>query len=244
MKETYPPLNRLKPIAPDLWIVDGPTIRYGPGWFKLSFPTRMTIVRIGSDLLVHSPTPLTEALHAELRTIGTPRWLVGPNRLHYWWIPEWKRAFPAAEVYLAPGIEAQARGRIAPGHHALDGPGDWPWSPPVETIAIRGRYITEVVFFDTRSRTLILTDLIENFEREKLSSRFTRWLTWIAGAQDPHGSMPRDMRLTYAPFRSELEAVVRTMIGWQPERVILAHGRWYDRNGTDELRRAFDWLVT
>jgi hypothetical protein len=29
------------------------------------------------------------------------------------------------------------------------------------------------------------------------------------------------------------------MIGWAPGRVILAHGRWYERHGTEELRRAF-----
>jgi len=33
------------------------------------------------------------------------------------------------------------------------------------------------------------------------------------------------------------------MIGWNPERVILAHGRWYDRNGQAELRRAFRWIL-
>jgi len=29
------------------------------------------------------------------------------------------------------------------------------------------------------------------------------------------------------------------MIGWNPERVIFAHGHWYRVNGTGKLRRAF-----
>jgi hypothetical protein len=29
---TYPPLNTLKPIAPNVWIVDGPVIRFGFAW--------------------------------------------------------------------------------------------------------------------------------------------------------------------------------------------------------------------
>jgi hypothetical protein len=41
---TYPPLDTLKPVAPDVWIVDGPLIRFG-----VQFPTRMTIIRIGQD---------------------------------------------------------------------------------------------------------------------------------------------------------------------------------------------------
>ena len=33
------------------------------------------------------------------------------------------------------------------------------------------------------------------------------------------------------------------MIALDPERVIIAHGRWYDANGTEELKRAFRWLL-
>jgi hypothetical protein len=36
---TYPPLNTLKPVAEDVWIADGPAIRFGPPGLKLPFPT-------------------------------------------------------------------------------------------------------------------------------------------------------------------------------------------------------------
>ena len=42
--------------------------------------------------------------------------------------------------------------------------------------------------------------------------------------------------------KAQLRSAVETMIGWRPERIVLAHGRWYDRDGTAELRRAFRWL--
>jgi hypothetical protein len=69
-----------------------------------------------------------------------------------------------------------------------------------------------------------------------------RALTWLGGAQDPDGAMPRDMRMSYRD-KARLKAAVEIMIGWNPERIILAHGRWYERNGADELRRAFRWLL-
>ena len=243
MSATYEPINRLKPVCDDLWIVDGPLIRYGPGWLKFSFPTRMTIVRLGGDLFVHSPTELTPALRAEVEAIGAPRWLIGPNRIHYWWLPQWKRAFPRADAYLASHIERQARGRIDFAYQPLDRRSGYPWDGRLETLPIAGAYMTEVVFFDRATRTLILTDLIENFEPHKLKSRFAHWLTRIGGAQDPNGSMPRDMRLSFARRRPQLRAAVETMIAWAPERVILAHGRWYERDGAAELRRAFGWLL-
>jgi len=54
---------------------------------------------------------------------------------------------------------------------------------------------------------------------------------------------PRDMRLTFRSRRDELKAAVTTMIGWNPARIVLAQGRWYETNGAAELRRAFRWLL-
>jgi hypothetical protein len=92
---TYPPLNTLKLVAEDVWIVDGPVVRFGMmPWPKMAFPTRMTIIRVASgNLFIHSPTPLISSLKRELDGIGTPRWIIGPNRIHYWWIPG-TRVFP------------------------------------------------------------------------------------------------------------------------------------------------------
>jgi hypothetical protein len=241
VKNVYPPLGTLKRVAEDVWIVDGPVIRFGMSWPKMPFPTRMTVIRVhGCDLFIHSPTPLAATLRRDIEALGTPRWVVGPNRLHYWWIPEWRTAFPDATVYLAPRIREQADGRIDFDARPLDQDSGYPWDDEIGTLPISGRFMTEIVFFHFRSRTLVLTDLIENFEPDKVSGFLMRWLTWLGGAQDPDGQMPRDMRLTYS--RQELEAAVAKMIRWEPERILLAHGRWYETNGTAELRRAFRWL--
>ncbi len=54
----YGPLGRPKLLAPDIWIVDGPEIamRYGPA--SVPFTTRMTVIRIGGQLILHSPVAL------------------------------------------------------------------------------------------------------------------------------------------------------------------------------------------
>jgi hypothetical protein len=243
VEQTYPPLNTLKPVAEDIWIVDGPLIRFGMPWPKMSFPTRMTVVRLaGGNLFIHSPTPLLPELRAQAARLGQPRWIIGPNRIHYWWIPDWHAAFANADVYLAPRVKEQAGARIAIDGVALDRREGYPWDAEIATLPVPGSFMTEVVFFHRASRTLILTDLIENFEPHKLGL-IARLLTWLGGVQDPGGSMPRDMRLTFAAHRSELRAAIETMIGWNPERIILAHGRWYPANGREELRRAFRWLL-
>ena len=123
----------------------------------------------------------------------------------------------------------------------LTGDGGYPWDGEIATLPITGSFMTEVEFFHRPSRTLILTDLIEYFEPGKLRGVVMPWLTRLGGVQDPHGGMPRDMRLTFS--RTEIRAAIETMIGWNPERVIIAHGRWYEQEGASELRRAFKWVL-
>jgi hypothetical protein len=241
--ETYPPLNTLKPVTDDVWIVDGPVIRFGMPWPKMSFPTRMTVIRLpDGNLFIHSPTPLTVDLQAEIRTTGNVKWIVGPNRIHYWWIADWHAAFPEADVFLAPRIREQAKGRIDFEYRDMDEAQGYPWDADIATLPVAGRFMTEVEFFHRKSRTLILTDLIENFEARKLGVPM-RLLAWLGGVLDPHGSMPRDMRLAFSAQKSAFRSAVEAMIAWDPERVVLAHGRWYRENGAAELRRAFAWLL-
>jgi Domain of unknown function (DUF4336) len=242
-ERTYPPLNTLKSVAEDVWIVDGPVIRFGMSWPKMLFPTRMTIIRVASgNLFIHSPTPLISSLKREVDGIGTPRWIIGPNRIHYWWIPEWHAGFPVADVYLAPRIRDQAGNHIAFDTLTLDRDASYPWDGEISTLPISSTYMTEVEFFHRASRTLVLTDLIEAFEPQKLSL-VMRWLTRLGGVQHPDGQMPRNLRLTFRKANRELRSAVETMIGWKPERVIFAHGHWYRANGTAELQRAFRWLL-
>jgi hypothetical protein len=236
----YQPLDTLKGVADEIWVVDGPLIRFGLPFLKMPFPTRMTIIRIRGDLFIHSPTQLDPGLQREIEGLGQVRWLVAPNRIHYWWIPQWHASYPEAAVYLAPRVRVQARSRIDFPSLPLNVSVGYPWDDQITTLPVAGRYMTEVVFFHRPTRTLVLTDLIENFEPGKLTL-LQRALVWCGGSLDPHGSMPRDMRLTYP--RSVLRNAVETMIAWNPQRIILAHGRWYGDAGVAELRRAFDWLL-
>ena len=238
---TYDPLNVLKPVAADVWIADGPTIRFGPPGLRIPFPTRMTVVRLkDGGVFIHSPTMLEAKLRSDVERLGTPRYLVAPNRLHYWWIPDWQSAFPDARIFLAPKVAKQAAGRLNFAYTTMDKDSGYPWDAEIATLLIAGSYMTEAAFFHRATCTLVLTDLIENFETSRINSSLMRLLTWIGGVRDPHGSMPRDMRMTFP--RQKLRSAVQQMIDWDPERIIIAHGRWYDRNGRAELIRAFQWL--
>jgi hypothetical protein len=239
----YAPINELKPVASDVWIVDGSIIRFGMGPFRAPFTTRMTVVRLkDGGLWVHSPVEADEGLFAAVEALGVVRFLVAPNPIHYWWIPRWKQRFPDAEFHAVETLRARAK-RPLPDFRELTNDASAGWNETIDQLLVEDGWFREAVFFHKESRTLILADLIENFELSHVRGRFLRLLLRLGGVLDPDGKMPRDMRFAFRRYRGGLKRAVERMIAWDPERVILAHGRWYDRAGAAELSRAFRWLL-
>ena len=56
--EPYQPIDTLKRVADEIWIVDGPIIGFRYLGVVLPFPTRMTIVRLagGGSGFIHRPS--------------------------------------------------------------------------------------------------------------------------------------------------------------------------------------------
>lgn len=106
-----------------------------------------------------------------------------------------------------------------------------------------GSLLTEVDFFHVPSRTLSLTDLIENFEPSRVRSRLLRWTRQVFGAADPDGKAPLDMQLSFYSNRRQVRAAAERMIQWEPERIVVAHGRCYETDAVAELQRAFRWVL-
>lgn len=242
MSTGYEPLDTPKAIADDIWIVDGPAIRF----YGMPFSTRATIVRLeNGELWVHSPTRLSSALAARIASLGTVAQLVAPNWIHYAYVHEWKDAWPDAQTWAAPGVAERAAKHGAPSDfdHLLTQDTPAEWAGQIDQMIVRGSEVhREAVFFHRASKTLILTDLIENFEKKNLPW-WMRLIVPLVGVMDPDGKMPRDMRMTFAKGKDSLREDVERMIAWAPERIILAHGRWYERDAVAELERAFRWVL-
>ena len=241
----YTPLNVLKPVAPDIWIADGPIERMAVAGGSMPFSTRMTLVRLPDGALwCHSPIAPDAMLLAAVDALGPVGHLVSPNLLHYAHIAAWKKRYPQALAWASPGVRERAASQHI--ETAFDADlGDNPppaWSAAMDQLCFRGsRVMQEFVFLHRASATLILADLIENFEAEKLSRRM-RWMARLGGVLHPDGKAPLDMRLTYFGRKRQARACLARMLAWQPQRIILAHGRCYLSEAQAELARAFRWL--
>lgn len=239
--EPYKPLLTLKEWGPSIWTVDGPEVRYGFGPLQVPCPTRMTIVQTGDgSVLVHSPVELTDALAAEIADIGDVKALIAPNQNHFLFLAPWAKTYPQAQVFAAPGLAGKTG---VPPHTALTHDLETPWSDDLYHIRLDLGDFTESVFYHRASRTVIVTDLMMNYEAERVRGFLMRLFLSLGGASGPRGNPSVDMRMALRPHREALKAGLAKMIEWEPERIILAHGKCYETGAVGELQRAFPGLT-
>ena len=175
--------------------------------------------------------------------MGAVRHVIAPNWIDDAYVADWMGADPEAQSWAGRGVAKRAakRGLSVRFDHALTSGQGTPWKSEIGQMVVPGSRIhREAVFFHHASATLILTDLIENFEPSKLPWWMAA-ITRLAGIAAPNGRMPPDMKATFN--KPKLAAAVRQLIDWGPERVILSHGAWYDRDGANVLRRAFGHVL-
>ncbi len=144
----YEPLNVLKPVGEDLWVVDGPMVRMSYFGGSVPFPTRMVVVRLESGrLFLWSPTEPDDGLRAQLDALGPVEHLVSPNKIHYAYIGAWKRIYPDAVTWASPGV----RERAASQGVEVAFEADLAWREDLGQLIFRGsHFMEEVVFFHRR----------------------------------------------------------------------------------------------
>lgn len=227
----------LNPFGPGIWTADGPEVTAILGFH---YPTRMAVIRLVSGgLFVWSPTALTGDLRAAVDALGPVRHLVAPNSLHHVFLAGWRPAYPQAQVHAAPGLRNK-RKDIRFDADLSDTPNP-AWADDIAQVVMQGnRITTEVVFFHRESRTVLFTDLLQQFPK----GWFKGWRAVIAGLDlmtGPEPAVPRKFRTAFSDKRAARAAVER-ILAWPAEKVLMAHGTPVTTDAKAFLARAFAWL--
>ena len=239
----YEPINVYKPIAPDIGIVDGPFEYFTLAGIRMPMPftTRMTVVRLrNGDLFLHSPIAFDAGLADALRRLGRIRHLVSPSPWHYAHIGEWQKAFPETVAWASPGVRRRARARRIDVRFTreLEEKPPAEWRGEIDQILMPGGIFKEFAFFHEASGTLILTDTIMNFDLDKLAEPW-RTVARLSGMRHPQGQIFFGMRLPFLLQRWKAQAAFGRIRSWRPERILLSHGRCFDTNAVEVVRRIF-----
>ncbi|MBS7700402.1 MULTISPECIES: DUF4336 domain-containing protein [unclassified Chelatococcus] len=240
---TYPPLDTLKPAAEDIWIVDSGPLRVAG---LIPLPVRMTVIRLaGGSLLLHSPTRFEAALKRQMDEIGPITHIVAPNSAHWSFVKEWQHQVPDAITWAAPGLRERRQVQKSGVRldHDLRHTNADRWPTGLEQIHVPGiGGFCEVCLFHRRSSTLILTDLVQNFEPAKLPLTL-RPIAALAGITAPDGRAPVYLRAIVRAKGEAAKAAARHMLALKPDRVIFTHGRWFESDAAARLERSLRWLT-
>jgi hypothetical protein len=222
----------LEPWAEGVWIAAAPHTMMG-----LHLGTRMTVVRLPSGgLWVHSPIAPTAALRAEIDALGAVEHVVAPNVFHHVFAGEMVRAYPQAKLHAARGLrEKRADLRI----DADLGPtADAAWGGALVPHAIEGCDLRETVYLHPGSRTLITSDLTENFTH--CDHLPTRLYLKAAGVYQKVG-WSRLLRFVYRD-RAAARRSIDALLDLEFDHLIIAHGEPLRDGVKDAIRETFTFL--
>lgn len=230
--------KQLQQIGKEIWIYDGSTVNF----HGFPFPTRMTVIRLRNGYLwVHSPEKINAVLKNELTALGEVKYLISPNKLHHLFLPEWIDEYPDAITYAAPGLSNKRKDITF--DIELTETAEAEWIGEISQTVFRGSpAMEETVFHHVQSNTLILTDLIENFDPDTLNW-WQKGVARFTGILYPKGKMPIDWRLSFL-FGSKAKAreSLAEILSWKPENIVVSHGKCVFGEGTEFLKSSFSWL--
>ncbi len=220
-----------------IWIDSIPLKYYG-----LNMGTRMTVIKLcDGNLFLHSPTELTGKLKSELDKIGKVKFLIAPNKLHHMYLKEYMNAYPDAEAFGAKGLPEKRKDITFTG--ILNDCPIKEWEENIDQVVFEGSvFSNEVIFFHRGSQTLIVTDLLEQYDENGYFKGFKEKIfAWLFGVYKAPGFL-RDERLFIVNKKLARKAIERILM-WDFKKIIMAHGPLIKNNAKDVFFNAFKWLV-
>lgn len=231
----------LTQIADDIWLVDAGTIDAA----GMPLPVRMVVIRLATgDLVLHSPTRYSAGLRQELQAIGPIRYLLAPSIAHWMFLPDWQTALPDAKLLAVVGLgrRAQVRKSGLRIDGELDGQVPAAWAGQLDTVLISAPPYAEIALFHRVSRTLILTDLVQNLDPARLPP-LPRLIARQLGVTAPDGRAPVYLRLLVRLWGGSVSRAAARLVAFAPDRVLFSHGEWFDHDATARLRQSLRWLL-
>ncbi|MCA9704816.1 MAG: DUF4336 domain-containing protein [Myxococcales bacterium] len=220
-------------VADELW-----TARVPLRFFGIQMGTRMTVVRLrDGGLWIHSPVRPTPELCDALDRLGEPRVVVAPNFLHHLYVGDFVARYPV------PVYGSRRLPRKRPDLEFAGVLGDEPeaaWAGQIDQAALGGDgMFDEVAFLHRATGTLVLTDLCQHADESwPPGSRLLARMAGIFGQHRP----PRDVKWLLGRHKAEVKRMVDTILSWDFDRMIVAHGALVPSGARAAFERAYAFV--
>ena len=185
----------------------------------------MTIVKLKNDKLwVHSPTKLSPEVKQEVEELGEVAYIVGPSNGHNIWLSQWQEEFPEAELHVSDGIPDRVK---ISGYKIIDDASAKFWEEDLQRKSMPDvPFLNESVFFHDKTKSLIVTDLIQNHDDHVPKALSTRMATKhfsFLGFKGTCVAPPLKMGFVRKDHE-KFSAFIDEIKEWDFERIVVSHG--------------------
>ena len=226
----------LHEFGASLFIAEGPTVSF----YGFPYPTRMAVIRLSDgSAWVWSPVALNDELADAVESVGPVRFIVSPNKIHHLFLAEWAGRWPDARLYAPPGL-AKKKPELR-FDDELGDEADPAWATDMDQVIFHGSVaMEEVVFFHRQSRCAIVCDLIQRHSEAEMTGWKGR-LMRLDSLVGEHGSTPREWRASFLR-RGPARAAREKVLSWNPERLLIAHGKCAQSGARETIARSLSWI--
>lgn len=229
-------MTRLRAVVPDqVWVKEHP-VRLAGGRFL----TRMTVLRLNDGLCLHSPVEIDTATRSAIEGLGDVRAIIAPSTFHHFFVASAQQAFPAARTYGITGLETK-RKELHVDELIEDEPAAL-WAGQMDQVIIGNRVMREVEFLHRASRTLIATDLVENF-RDDTPGTNAILRTWMRLFGMWGRPRPAPELRMFTRDKEGARLALDHLLAWDFDRAIIAHGELLDGDPKQAIREAWAWVL-
>ncbi len=220
--------GKMRQISENVWVQESSMELVG-----LQLSLRMTVIKLGSgNLWVHSPTAISNKLKQEVDSLGKVEFIVAASNGHNSWVTQWQDNYPEAKVYISGGIPKKIE---IQNYKLLDENSTNIWQDDLEQQYMPSvAMFNESVFFHKKSKSLIVTDFIQNHPDEGLKSisflgKITKPILKILGFKGKCTAPPLKIGFKIKD-KSEFGKSVINIQNWDFDKIIVTHGEIIDQD--------------
>jgi hypothetical protein len=171
--------------------------------------------------------------------MGEVAFVICPNKMHEHAIGQFAQAYPQARVFVPSGLpEVQPDLRY---DRFLNNTPEPEWSGEIDQVLLKGNsYFTEALFLHRASRSLIVTDFIENISKKDIGPLGVLVLRIVGGYGRPVASPEHRFFLTCP---SQLRESLKKVEAWNFNQILLAHGKRIEADAKSVFQKVAEELI-
>jgi hypothetical protein len=234
------PYGKIKQFGPEIFTLDGE-------WKKSPFKRRMTIIRVGQELLIHNAINMSVGDYAALDDLGKVAWIVVPNKFHSSEAHNYQLRYPQAKLLVSRAAVAEVLKKNP--HASIYAEMTPAWlqdefpklmQGKIEGIVFEGlRMLGEVVLFHKESQTLVVTDLVFNMQEDR--SGFQKKMFEFNKIYKRFGPS-KIFKWVFLNDKPKALASYQKMMQWNFNSVIMSHGTPVSHGGKMIMKAGFNYI--